>query len=695
MKTPSLWPAALAAAALAWPGAEPAAQSASVIPQPTPGGDAGSTTAAPHYGAWGFDAAGRDPSVPPGQDFFRYANGDWVAQTEIPSDRPSYGVDDKLAVLSETRAHLLIESAAAGRVHDVDATRISAAYKAFMDERRVNALGAAPLAADLDAIRNETSREDVAALMGTENAGFQDGVFNVSIGTDSKAPTRYAVYVSTGGLGLPDRDYYLKPAFAAQKAAYRAYIASLLTLAGWPDPDADADAIVAFESKIAEVTWTRAERRDPDKTYHLMSVDEVQRDAPGFEFHRFLASAELGARRDVVVRTDTAMPKVAAIFAETPLTTLKAWQAFHVVDNASPFLAQPYVEARFDFRNKTLAGQPQLQPRWKRGVAFVDRTVGESVGRLYVAKYFTPQAKAEVRQLVFNLRDALKNRIEHVAWMSPETKAKALTKLSMLTIKIGYPLKWRDYSALSLSPDDLYGDARRSAAFEWERQVHRLDGPVDKAEWVMTPQTVNAYYNPTNNEVVFPAAILQPPFFDPHADAAINYGGIGAVIGHEMTHGFDDQGRKYDGEGRLTSWWTAADGEQFEARAKRLGEQYDAFEPVPGAHVKGELTMGENIADLGGVLIALDAYHASLHGRPAPVIGGLTGDQRFFLGYAQAWRDKERDDYERQLVVSDPHSPARFRVDGVVRNVDAWYAAFDVKSSDPMYLAPDHRVRIW
>jgi putative endopeptidase len=524
---------------------------------------------------------------------------------------------------------------------------------------------------------------------------FQSAIFDLSIDADAKDPNRYSVYIDVGGLGLPDRDYYLKPEFAAKKTAYQTYVAQLLKEIGWRDPDASAAAIVDFETKLAGASWTRAEERDPDKTYNPMTVAALTAYAPGFDFKTFLASAGLGSRDTVVLEANTAFPKVAAIYAATPMATLKAWQAFHVVDSASPYLSDRFVEDRFAFRSKILAGQPELQPRWKRGVAFVNRTLGEAVGRLYVAKYFTPDAKAKMDALVGNVKAALQARIQQVDWMSPETKTKALEKLSKLTVKMGYPVKWRDYSALVIRPDDLYGDAVRGAAFEWERQLKRLDGPVDKLEWDMTPQTVNAYYNTSNNEIVFPAAILQPPFFDADADPAINYGGIGAVIGHEMTHGFDDQGRKYDGDGRLADWWTADDAGKFQARADRLGAQFSAFEPVPGAHIQGDMTMGENIADLGGILLALDAYHASLGGQPAPVIDGLTGDQRFFLGFAQIWREKIREDFQRQLLTSDPHSPSHFRVVGTVRNVDAWYQAFDIKPTDPMYVAPDQRVRIW
>jgi putative endopeptidase len=416
---------------------------------------------------------------------------------------------------------------------------------------------------------------------------------------------------------------------------------------------------------------------------------------PGFDWNRYLAAANLGGVSRVVVTTNTAFPTFGKIYAETPLETLKAWQAFHLADGAAPYLSKPFADASYEFHGKTLGGQPEQQPRWKRAVAFTNEAVGESVGRVYVARYFPPASKAKMDALVGDIHTALQARIEKLPWMGEETKAKALEKLSKFTVKIGYPARWRDYSKLTLKRDDLYGNVIRAGAFEWDREVTRLNQPVDKGEWGMTPQTVNAYYNYANNEVVFPAAILQAPFFDPDADAAINYGGIGAVIGHEISHGFDDQGRKSDGDGMLRDWWTTADADKFKVQADRLGAQYSAFEPLPGAHVIGALTMGENIGDLGGLSLALDAYHASLKGKPAPAIEGLTGDQRVFLGWAQVWRDKIREDALRQRLVTDPHSPAVYRVNGAIRNIDGWYAAYDVKPGDKLYVAPDQRVRIW
>jgi len=532
-------------------------------------------------------------------------------------------------------------------------------------------------------------------LMGNANTSGFASILPVYIATDAKAPTRYTVMAGTGGLGLPDRDYYLQPAFATQKAKYQEYVASLLGMIGWEKPAESARAIVDFETRLAQDTWTRAERRDRDKTYNPMTVVELNRAMPGFDWNRYLAQSELPKVERIVVTTNTSFPKFATTYAETPVDTLKAWQAFHVADGAAPYLSKRFVDASFEFRNKTLGGQPEQRARWKRAVAFVDRTIGESVGRIYVARYFPPEAKAKMDALVADIQTALKARIERLDWMGADTRARALEKLSKFTVKIGYPAKWRDYGPLTLSKIDLYGNATRAAAYEWHRDVARLDKPVDKTEWGMTPQTVNAYYSATNNEIVFPAAILQPPFFDPDADPAINYGGIGGVIGHEISHGFDDQGRKSDGEGALHDWWTADDAAKFTAQTATLGAQYSAFEPLPGAHVNGALTMGENIGDMGGVSLALDAYHASLRDRPAPVIEGLTGDQRVFLGWAQVWREKIRDETLRQRLVSDSHSPARYRVNGVIRNVDAWYSAFQVRPGDALYVAPADRVRIW
>ncbi len=647
------------------------------------------------YGTWGFDVSGMDISVKPGDDFFAYANGKWAARTSIPSDRVRFGNFDKLSVLSESRTHAIDIDASAGQLNDPDGAKIGAAYASFMNEALAKKLGAKPLQPELSEIRAVKTRDQFTTLMGKGNhAGFNT-VLPVGITIDAKSPTKYAVLAATGGLGLPDRDYYLQASFAEKKAKYLAYVVQILTLAGWPRPAENAKAIVDFETKLAEVQWTRVQRRDRDKTYNPATPAELNALTPGIDWNRYLAASGLPGVQRVIVTTNTAFPKVAKIYAETPLDTLKAWQAFSVANGAAPYLSKPFVDASFAFRNKELLGQPEQQTRWKRAVSFTDRMVGDSVGRVYVARYFPPESKAKMESLVKDIQTALRARIEKLDWMSDPTKAKALEKLSKFTVKIGYTTKWRDYSKLTMKANDLYGNVHRAQTFEWNREVARMHGPVDKAEWGMTPQTVNAYYNPSNNEIVFPAAILAPPFFDPNADPAINYGGIGGVIGHETSHGFDDQGRKSDGAGVLTDWWTTEDNTKFNVQRDKLGAQYSAFEPYPGAHVQGGLTMGENIGDMGGLSLALDAYHASLHGRPAPVIDGLTGDQRVFLGWAQVWREKIREDALRQRLVSDPHSPAVYRVNGTIRNIAGWYDAFDVKPGDKLYVAPEDRVHIW
>ena len=651
--------------------------------------------ASPRYGTWGFDLSGMDRSVKPGDDFFKFANGKWAERTEIPADRVRYGNFNKLRELSENRMHAILEDAAAGRLADPDAAKIAAGYRAFMDEAAVEALDAKPLAPELAEIRKVQTKDDFTALMGKSNLSGFTSILPVFISIDAKAPTRYAVLTGTGGLGLPDRDYYLQPSFAEKKAKYEAYVAQLLTMIGWDKPAENAKAIVAFETQLAEASWTRVERRDRDKTYNPMTPAELAAYTPGFDWNRYLAGSGLPEVERIVVTTNTAFPKFAKVYSDTPLETLKAWQAFHLADDAAPYLSKRFVDANYAFRLKELAGQPEQQARWKRAATFMNGAIGESIGRVYVARYFPPESKAKMDALVGDVRTALGARIEKLDWMGPETKQRALEKLAKFTVKIAYPTTWRDYAKLELKPDDLYGNVERAGAFEWRRQVARLNGPVDKAEWGMTPQTVNAYYNFANNEIVFPAAILQPPFFDPDADPAINYGGIGGVIGHEISHGFDDQGRKSDGDGVLRDWWTAEDNAKFKIQADRLGAQYSAFEPLPGAKVQGGLTMGENIGDMGGLSLALDAYRTSLKGKPAPVIDGLTGDQRVFLGWAQVWREKSRDEALRQQVVTDPHSPAYYRVNGTIRNLPGWYDAWNVQPGDQLYVPPEQRVKIW
>lgn len=650
---------------------------------------------APRMGPWGFDMAGRDTSVAPSKDFFDYANGGYLQKLEIPADRSRYGAFDALQELSQQRMRAVAEKAAENKAATGDEAKVGAFYRSFMDEAAVDAAGAKPMAADLAAIRAVKSKSELAGLMGGTMRKFGGSFFGSYVHDDAKDPERYTAYLFQSGLGLPDRDYYLADRFKTQKAAYEAYVAKMLGLAGWEKPAEYAKAIVAMETEIAQASWTRAERRDDDKTYNPFEIDKLQAYAPGFDWKAFMKGANLGQADRVIVAENTAFPKIAAIYAKTPLDVLQAWSAFSLADQAAPYLSKDFDQAHFDFRSKTLSGTPAQQPRWKRAVNAVDNGVGEALGKLYVEAYFPAESKAKMEELVANIQVAMKGRIEKLDWMSPETKTKALEKLSKFRVKIGYPDKWRDYSALQVKDGDLYGNVERATAFEWDYRAARYGGPVDDEEWGMTPPTINAYYQPTKNEIVFPAAILQPPFFDPEGDPAVNYGGIGGVIGHEIIHGFDDQGRKSDGDGKLTDWWTAEDAAKFNAQAAKFGKQYAAVEVLPGAHINGDLTMGENIADLGGLLVALDAYHLSLKGKSPPVIDGVTGDQRVFLGWAQVWRGKYRDDRMRQQLVSDPHAPPKYRVQVPVKNIEAFYEAFGVKPGDGMYLAPGDRVRIW
>jgi putative endopeptidase len=673
----------------------------------TQAGDAANTK--PQYGAWGFDAAGAQMSTRPGDNFFRYANGSWLERTPIPADKPAVSLRLAMTDRTEHRLHAMMESAAA-HAADHPATlqdKVGAFYHSFMDDARIEALGAKPIAPQLDAVRHANTRDALAALMGRTNVDFDGTLFNLGTDVDLKDPKHYAVYVGQGGLGLPDRDYYLKPEFAKQKAAYQAYVTTLLTLVGWAHPDAAAKDVVAFETAAAQASWSKVEQRDPIASYNPMSVAELQKFAPGFAWAAFLKAERLGDLQRIVVGEKSAFPKLAAQYARTPVPTIQAWQAARIADNAAFYLSRPFQDAYFDMHDKTLSGQQAQAVRWKRGVhavsggdcGFTERldcfgNLSWAVGQLYTGKYFPPASKAKIEQLVANLKTAYHARIQQLDWMSPQTKQEALRKLETYTIKVGYPDHPRDYSQVVMRSDDLTGNVTRAAAADWAFYVNRLNGPVDRADWSMTPQTNDAY-NGSLRDIVFPAGILQPPIFDPNADPAINYGAIGAVIGHELTHGFDDQGRKIDADGSLRDWWTADDARAFEARAKKLGAQYSAFEPLPGVHINGDLTMGENIADLGGLTLALDAYHASLNGKPAPVLDGVTGDQRVFLGWAQAWRGKLTDDAIRRQVTSDPHSPRAFRVNGPVRDIDAWYDAFGIKPGDKLYVAPADRVRIW
>ena len=659
----------------------------------------GSTTiAAPRMGSWGIDTAGMDSSVRPGADFFGYVNGAWARNTPIPADRSSYGGFALLRDLSEARVRQLVESYRLGNpATDGDQAKVASLYRSFMDEEAVERAGAQPLQPLIAAVRTIETREQMAEAMGRTVGNFGGSFFGAFVSDDQRDPDRYALYLSQGGLGLSDRDFYLDQRFAPQKARYQQYVAQILGMVGWENPEAAAEAIVAMETRIAEAHWTRADSRNRDRTYNPMTLAELETNAPGFAWGAFFRAAGVDHAERAVVRQNTAFPRLAAIFAETDLATLRAWQAFHTADQAAPLLSRAFVDAQFDFRSRFLQGQPEQRERWKRGVAFAEAAMGEAIGRDYVQLYFPEESRVQMEQLVANLRTAMRNRIQNLTWMSPATRAEALAKLETFNVKIGHPTRWRDYSELNVVNGDLFGNARRAAAFEWDFRRARIGQPIDPEEWGMTPQTVNAYYSSVKNEIVFPAAILQPPFFDPNADPAVNYGAIGGVIGHEITHGFDDQGRKSDGNGMLRDWWTAEDAAAFEAQAVRLGSQYESygFPTLPDMHINGRVSMGENIGDLGGVLVAFDAYHASLNGREAPVVDGFTGDQRFFMGWAQVWRTLWRDDALRQQIVNGPHSPGQIRAFAPLRNIDAWYQAFNIQPGDPLYIAPEDRVRIW
>jgi predicted metalloendopeptidase len=646
-------------------------------------------------GDFGLDLSAGDKSVKPGDDFFAYANGTWDQSFKIPPDKASFGPFDRLDELSKERVRTIIEqSAAAHAAHGTPEQQIGDYYAAFMDESAIEANGLALALPDLERIAAAKSRADVARLFGT--IGYAT-LFDVQLSPDYKNPDRYAVVITESSLGLPDRDYYLKddPQLKALREKYVAYVAQMLTLGGSSDPHAQARDIMAFETAVAKGQWPIEKRRDVDATYNPRTKAQLIAYAPGFPWQGFLEAQQLGARQDVVLGELTAMRDLAALFNRTPVPTLKAFLTFHYLNDNAAVLPQRFDQARFAFYGQTMRGQPQQRERWKRGVDAVDGALGEAVGRLYVATYFPPESKAKMQQLVADLRAALSERIDALDWMTAETKTRAHEKLAAFTPKIGYPDTWKDYSTLIVKRDDPIGNGRRAAQWWWDYQVARIDKPVDRSEWGMTPQEINAYYNPLNNEIVFPAAILQPPFFDPNADAAVNFGAIGAVIGHEIGHGFDDQGRKFGPDGSMRDWWTPQDAQVFNGRTARLIKEFSGFEALPGLHVNGANTIGENIGDLGGLNMAHEAYLLSLKGKPAPVIDGLTGDQRFFLAYAQVWREKYREGSLREIVMSDVHSPARFRVNGPLPNIDAWYVAFDVKPGDKMYLMPEERVRIW
>lgn len=647
--------------------------------------------ATPQIGSFGFDTAGMDRSVEPGDNFYEFANGTWADTTPIPADKSNYGMFTMLADLSLERSREILDEAAR-----TPGSKIGDFYSSFIDRAAVNAAGIQPVQPMLQKIRGAADRPALAAIMGDLARAGVNAPFGNFVDSDDKNPDSAIFQFAQGGLGLPDRDYYLSDdaGLVQKRNAYRDYLAQLFTLAGESNAAARAAAVLAFETDIAEAHWNRVDSRDATKTYNKLTLAQLEGSAPGFAWDPYFSAIGVAAQPNVIVRQPSAVAGTAKLFATSPLDVVKDYLWLQALDAYAPYLSDPFVDAHFAFHGTVLNGTPQNEEVWKRGVNLVTAGMGEAVGKEYVDRYFPPEAKAEMDKLVANVIAAMDRRIQGLSWMAPETKSRARAKLAAFTPKIGYPDKWRDYSALEIRRNDLVGNVMRANRFEHQRGLNKLGRPVDRDEWFMTPMTVNAYANFNWNEIVFPAAILQPPFFDPNADPAINYGGIGAVIGHEISHHFDDQGSKYDETGRLSEWWTPGDVQRFNALTGKLADQYDKYEVAPGKFVNGKFTLGENIGDLAGLQVAYDAYRASLGGREAPVIDGFNGDQRFYLGWAQVWRRNYRPENLLQRLLTDPHSPSEQRV-AVVRNLDPWYPAFGVSTDDRLYLSPDQRVRIW
>ena len=639
-----------------------------------------------------------DLSVRPQDDLFGYTNGTWLRQTEIPADRGRFGTFDRLREQAEHDLRALLDEAVASEAApDTSQGRVGRLFGAFLDETAIESAGlggAADLLAEVDAVADIRG---LVALAGRfERIGI-DGPMTSFVNTDDRASDRYVVYLNQGGLGLPDESYYREEQHEATRAAYQRHVAAMLTLAGRPSPDAAAERIMALETRLAAGHIDKVADRDPVATYHLCSPQRLAELAPQVDWDAYAAGlgAPAAAFAEVVVRQPGYLTAWSTALAEEPLSTWREWLAWHVVHSVAPFLPKAFVEENFDFYGRTLSGTPQMRARWKRGVELVDRLLPEALGELYVERHFPPAAKARMTELVANLVEAFRRSFADRPWMGEATKAQALAKLEQFTPKIGYPDTWRDYSGLSLS-GDLLADVASAHAFETDRNLAKLGGPVDRGEWFMGPQTVNAYYNPGMNEIVFPAAILQPPFFDVEADDAVNYGGIGAVIGHEIGHGFDDQGSQFDGSGNLRNWWTDADREAFDALGAKLIAQFDHLEPIaaPGRTVNGALTVGENLGDLAGLGVGHAAYRIACGHQQPPVLDGLTGDQRFFVGWAQVWCGKAREETAVMLLAVDPHSPAEHRAN-VVRNIDAFHTAFGVVEGDGMWLDPADRVSVF
>jgi putative endopeptidase len=654
------------------------------------------TTTAPLVS--GLDPNLADPTVRPQDDLFRSVNGRWLATTEIPADKARYGAFVQLRDLSDERVRLLIEDLANhAQAPGSDEAKVAAYYRSYLDTAAIDRAGLAPAQELLKSIAALRTPGDLAAWLG-QTMGLVEGPLGLFVSPDAKDASRPLTSVRQSGLGLPERDYYLKvddARLGLARTAYLSYLTRLASLSGDADPAATASQVMALERRLAEVHWARQDLRDRVKSYNPMPVSELPTAAPGFDWQRFLAAAQLGGIDRINVSQPGAVKATAALLGDVPLVQWQAYLRLHALSDLAPVLPQAFRDARFAYRGTALSGTKEPPPRWQQGVAAVGGVLGEAVGRAYVAQYFQPQSKARMQALVGNLLGAYKESIDQLGWMTPETRAQAQDKLARYSVKIGYPDKWRDYSRLTVNEGDPVGNLERGARFGWARIAARARQPVDRTEWGIPPQTVNAYYNATLNEILFPAAILQPPFFNIAADDAVNYGAIGAVIGHEISHGFDDQGSRYDGRGTLRDWWTEADRKAFDALTARLAAQYDAYEPIPGKRINGKLTLGENIADLSGVEIAFKAYRRSLGGKPAPVIDGLTGEQRFFMGFSQIWRDKQREEALLQQLTTDTHSPGAYRANGTATNVDAFHQAFGTRPGDGLYKPEADRIRIW
>jgi putative endopeptidase len=657
--------------------------------------------ASPPLGS-GIDTQYIDHNVRPQDDFFRYVNGVWLDNTEIPADKSRYGSFDKLNDDSLESLRGLIEQLHAGvDAADPDQQKILDLYDTFMDEAALERLDVKPLAAEFAHIAVLKSKQEIPALIAHLNRIGAGAPYAASVHQDARDATKYCFDLSQAGLGLPDRDYYLQDDEHLKQARtkYRDHVEAMLRLAGDHDAAHEADSILALETSLAKIQWTKVENRDPVKTYNPVKLKQLDGLAPGYDWNSYLSGAGVTGKIDyVVISQPSYITAFNALIASTPLPVWRSYFRWRVLSSFAPLLSRKYVDEAFAFYGTALRGTPKNRPRWKRGVGLVDGVIGEGLGRLYVARYFPPESKRRMDELVGNLLEAYRGEMQNLAWMGPETRQKAMDKLAHFTTKIGYPQKWRDYGKLKIVRGDLVGNVVRSNQFDFNRDIAKLGNPIDRGEWHMTPQTVNAYYNPEMNEIVFPAAILHPPFFNPAADDAVNYGGIGGVIGHEISHGFDDQGSQYDGLGNLLNppgWFTQEDLERFKSRTHALVQQYAAYSPVPGFPINGELTLGENIADNSGIAIAYKAYRLSLGGKEAPVIDGLTGDQRFYMGWAQVWRSKTRENEAIVRIKSDPHSPAQFRGELPERNQAGFYEAFGVKEGDKMYLPPDQRVTLW